>query len=69
MAFIDFWLQLKKLHNNCSLVAYFEREFGPRTSEPFLTAQKNFVESCAAYSILSYLIQIKDRHNGETLFC
>ncbi|XP_022656125.1 phosphatidylinositol 4-kinase beta-like isoform X2 [Varroa destructor] len=59
--------QLKKLHNNCSLVAYFEREFGPRTSEPFLTAQKNFVESCAAYSILSYLIQIKDRHNGNIL--
>ncbi|OQR74466.1 phosphatidylinositol 4-kinase beta-like [Tropilaelaps mercedesae] len=59
--------QLKKLHNNCSLVVYFEREFGPRTSEPFLAAQRNFVESCAAYSILSYLIQIKDRHNGNIL--
>lgn len=58
--------QLKKLHNNCSLLAYFEREFGSRTSEAFLAAQKNFVESCAAYSILSYLIQIKDRHNGSS---
>ena len=36
-------------------------------SEEFLTAQRNFVESCAAYCVVSYLIQVKDRHNGNIL--
>lgn len=31
------------------------------------TAQKNFVESLAGYSILSYLFQLKDRHNENIL--
>ncbi|XP_003738163.1 phosphatidylinositol 4-kinase beta [Galendromus occidentalis] len=59
--------QLKRFHSNCSLLSYFEREFGPRNSEAFLSAQRNFVESCAAYAIVSYLIQVKDRHNGNIL--
>lgn len=58
--------QVKK-HCQLTLLQYFEREFGPRTSEGFLTAQKNFVESCAAYCLVSYLIQVKDRHNGNIL--
>ena len=33
----------------------------------FHEAQKNFAESLAAYSIVSYLIAIKDRHNGNIL--
>ena len=37
------------------------QEYGERNSETFLTAQKNFVESCAAYCLVCYFIQVKDR--------
>ncbi|KAJ8674281.1 hypothetical protein QAD02_005543 [Eretmocerus hayati] len=58
--------QVKK-HCQLTLLQYFEREFGPADSETFLVAQKNFVQSCAAYCLVSYLIQVKDRHNGNIL--
>lgn len=58
--------QIKK-HCQLSLWDYFIREFGPPNSEGFLTAQDNFVRSCAAYCLVSYLIQVKDRHNGNIL--
>ncbi|XP_066154654.1 phosphatidylinositol 4-kinase beta isoform X2 [Euwallacea fornicatus] len=58
--------QIKK-HCQLSLLQYFKKEFGPETSEAFLTAQKNFVQSCAAYCLICYLIQVKDRHNGNIL--
>jgi len=44
-----------------SLLSYFALEFGSSTSEEFLEAQRNFVESCAAYSLVCYLMQVKDR--------
>eukprot|EP00058_Branchiostoma_floridae_P021857 XP_002607347.1 hypothetical protein BRAFLDRAFT_69754 [Branchiostoma floridae] len=58
--------QIKK-HSQLSLFNYFLREFGDTNSEEFLTAQKNFVQSSAAYSLVSYLLQVKDRHNGNIL--
>ncbi|CAG2110364.1 unnamed protein product [Medioppia subpectinata] len=58
--------QIKK-HCKMSILEYFIKEFGSQTSEEFLTAQRNFVQSCAAYCIVSYLIQVKDRHNGNIL--
>ena len=35
--------------------------FGEVTSELFKQAQRNFVESIAAYSLVCYFLQIKDR--------
>lgn len=52
--------QLKK-NSKLSLREYFHREFGGPCSEGFLTAQRNFVQSLAAYSLVCYLIQVKDR--------
>jgi phosphatidylinositol 4-kinase len=52
--------QIKK-NSKLSLRDYFLREFGNETSEQFLTAVRNFVESCSAYSIICYLLQVKDR--------
>ncbi|KAL3280141.1 hypothetical protein HHI36_017642 [Cryptolaemus montrouzieri] len=58
--------QVKK-QGQLSLLEYFIKEYGPMTSEAFLSAQKNFVQSCAAYCLICYLIQVKDRHNGNIL--
>ncbi|XP_076811738.1 phosphatidylinositol 4-kinase beta-like isoform X2 [Clavelina lepadiformis] len=58
--------QVKK-NSQCSLLNYFYQEYGGPNSEEFLTAQKNFVESSAAYSLICYLLQVKDRHNGNIL--
>eukprot|EP01031_Cornospumella_fuschlensis_P025700 gene25700-31037_t len=51
-----------------TLQQYFITHFGPVGSEGFLRAQLNFAKSLAGYSILCYLLHIKDRHNGNILF-
>uniref|UniRef100_S4RR88 Phosphatidylinositol 4-kinase beta n=1 Tax=Petromyzon marinus TaxID=7757 RepID=S4RR88_PETMA len=58
--------QVKK-QSQLSLLEYFLQEHGSRTTEGFLTAQRNFVQSCAAYCLVCYLLQVKDRHNGNIL--
>ncbi|XP_061377712.1 phosphatidylinositol 4-kinase beta isoform X2 [Danaus plexippus] len=58
--------QIKK-QSGRSLRAWLELEHGPPTTEGFLRAQNNFVESAAAYALTSYLLQLKDRHNGNIL--
>ncbi|XP_033112529.1 phosphatidylinositol 4-kinase beta-like [Anneissia japonica] len=58
--------QIKK-NSKLSLLNYFIREFGGLNTEEFLNAQRNFVQSCAAYCLICYLIQVKDRHNGNIL--
>ncbi|KAJ3072875.1 Phosphatidylinositol 4-kinase pik1alpha (PI4-kinase)(PtdIns-4-kinase) [Podochytrium sp. JEL0797] len=50
-----------------SLYDYFIREFGAPASKRFLKAQDAFMRSLAGYSIICYLLQIKDRHNGNIL--
>ncbi|XP_063619556.1 phosphatidylinositol 4-kinase beta isoform X1 [Cydia splendana] len=58
--------QIKK-QSGKSLRAWLELEHGPATSEGFMRAQNNFVQSAAAYALTSYLLQLKDRHNGNIL--
>ncbi|TPX61590.1 1-phosphatidylinositol 4-kinase [Spizellomyces sp. 'palustris'] len=50
-----------------TLYDYFVKEFGQPGSTRFLQAQDNFMRSLAAYSVICYLLQIKDRHNGNIL--
>ncbi|CDW54960.1 phosphatidylinositol 4 kinase beta [Trichuris trichiura] len=52
---------------NCTVLDHFLSEFGEFNSEEFLTAQNNFIRSCAAYCLMCYLLQVKDRHNGNIL--
>jgi len=47
--------------------AYFEQVYGPPTSKSFLAAQRNFTRSLAGYSLVSYLLGLKDRHNGNIM--
>ncbi|XP_064935678.1 phosphatidylinositol 4-kinase beta 1-like isoform X1 [Musa acuminata AAA Group] len=52
--------------NISSLRDYFVAKY-EENSPNFKLAQRNFVESMAGYSILCYLLQVKDRHNGNIL--
>lgn len=52
--------QIKK-NSNKSLTDYFVDEYGAAETDNFKTAQRNFMQSCAAYCLISYLLQVKDR--------
>mmetsp|Transcript_7578 Transcript_7578/g.14181 ORF Transcript_7578/g.14181 Transcript_7578/m.14181 type:complete len:629 (+) Transcript_7578:1252-3138(+) len=58
---------LDGIKKNCrrytSLLGFFKECWGADFEE----AQKNFVESMAGYSLICYLLNIKDRHNGNIL--
>jgi phosphatidylinositol 4-kinase len=56
--------QLKKYNNNMSIVEFLKKRHG---AAAFPQVQRRFLCSLAAYSLVCYLLQIKDRHNGNIL--
>ncbi|ETV90962.1 hypothetical protein H310_14306 [Aphanomyces invadans] len=58
---------LKKTAGFKSLRAHFETLYGDTNSTTFHTAMTNFIQSLAAYSMVCYILCIKDRHNGNIL--
>jgi phosphatidylinositol 4-kinase len=49
------------------LRAYFEKVYGKPDSKAFKAARTNFIQSLVGYSIVSYLLGLKDRHNGNIM--
>ena len=58
---------LKRHPAYTSLRAHFEAAYGGVDSAAFGAAQHAFTCSLAAYSMVSYVLGIKDRHNGNLL--
>jgi phosphatidylinositol 4-kinase len=50
-----------------TLQDHYARSFGADDSRAYSKAMDCFVRSLAAYSIISYVLQLKDRHNGNIL--
>jgi len=49
------------------LRTYFEMVYGSPDGNSFKAAQRNFMLSLVGYSIVSYLLGLKDRHNGNIM--
>ncbi|KAI5190362.1 phosphatidylinositol 4-kinase B [Nematocida sp. AWRm77] len=54
---------LKEKGKDLSLLSYFAEEWADTLEE----ARENFFRSLVGYSLVSYILQIKDRHNGNIL--
>lgn len=45
----------------------FISRYGPADGEKFKDAQDNFVKSLAAYSVVMWVLMLRDRHNGNLM--
>ena len=58
---------LKKTPGFTTLPNYFKSTYGVSGPKYLSMARKNFAASLAAYSLFTYILFIKDRHNGNIL--
>ncbi|KPA82458.1 putative phosphatidylinositol 4-kinase [Leptomonas pyrrhocoris] len=58
---------IKKALRVSSIYNFYLQAYDGEDSMLYRKAQQNFVESMAGYSIVSYILQIKDRHNGNLM--
>ncbi|KZV80306.1 kinase-like protein [Exidia glandulosa HHB12029] len=50
-----------------TLVDHFKSSYGDPSSAKYARAQRNFAKSLAGYSLVTYILQLRDRHNGNIL--
>mmetsp|Transcript_31419 Transcript_31419/g.51860 ORF Transcript_31419/g.51860 Transcript_31419/m.51860 type:complete len:914 (+) Transcript_31419:228-2969(+) len=64
---IDGLKKSDKFPKEGGLRAYFEQAYGDPSGLSFKNAQRNFMHSLCGYSLVMYLLGLKDRHNGNIM--
>lgn len=52
---------------NLDLLTHFKLQYGPPGTPQFNQAVVNFMRSLVGYSLFTYLVQVRDRHNANIL--